>query len=176
MDTTMDVTTALTLVIPEEFHERINSIRSKYDRAYPRWMPHINFMFPFIPKESFTEVGKVLADALIDFKNFKVTLSEVESFKRKGNVTFHLRPRDTTQLEALFKVIRKALPDVELKHEEFVPHMTLGQCKNRDFDRIKSEIDSTVDPKSITFTVDKVSLISREGTDPFETLRTVHFH
>ena len=103
----MDVTTALTLIIPEEHHSRINAIREKYDRAYPRWMPHINFIFPFLSKESFPVVVEKLQDALGDFRSFDITLSEVDSFKRKGNVTFHLRPSNSSQLEELFKVLRE---------------------------------------------------------------------
>ena len=169
----MDVTTALTLIIPEEHHSRINAIREKYDRAYPRWMPHINFIFPFLSKESFPVVVEKLQDALGDFRSFDITLSEVDSFKRKGNVTFHLRPSNSSQLEELFKVLRETLPDVELKHEDFIPHMTLGQCQIRDFERIKEEIISTLEPENLIFTVNKVSLISREGIEPFKVANEV---
>ena len=55
-----EVTTALTLVIPIEFHNKINEIRSKYDRAYPRWMPHINFFFPFVTQTELKNVTEKL--------------------------------------------------------------------------------------------------------------------
>lgn len=51
-----DTSTALTLIISPTYHQKINEIRSKHDKAYPRWMPHINFMFPFVPLEQFPEV------------------------------------------------------------------------------------------------------------------------
>ena len=47
----MHTSTALTFVLPDEVHDKINEIRSVSDKAYPRWMPHINFIFPFVPPD-----------------------------------------------------------------------------------------------------------------------------
>ncbi|CAH1786687.1 unnamed protein product [Owenia fusiformis] len=39
---------ALVIIPPESLWTQIQSIRSKHDKAYQRWMPHINLLYPFI--------------------------------------------------------------------------------------------------------------------------------
>lgn len=170
-----DVTTALTLIVPEQFHERINNIRTKYDRAYPRWMPHVNYIFPFVPAEQFEDVKSRLTEALSSVSKFTLELTELGNFKQKGNVTFHLRPKSQEGVERVFNAIRAALPEVPVKHPTFQAHMTLGQCKGKDFKKTKSEVETEVDPSSIVFEVDCVYIIQRSKEDktPFEIVHRI---
>jgi len=101
----MDVTTALTLVIPDKFHDLINSIRKEHDRAYPRWMPHINFIFPFVSEDKFENIRQRLIPEISFFGAFELELNEIGSFKQGKNVTMHLKSTDSTQLKALFTVV-----------------------------------------------------------------------
>jgi 2'-5' RNA ligase len=161
-----DVCTALTLVIPNQFHNDINAIRKKYDRAFPRWMPHINFIFPFVTLDKFSEVSSKLEDKLKGFGSFTIDLTEIEYFSKGKNATFHLRPKDATKLRALFDTIAGTLPDVKVKHKEFTPHLTLGQCKKSEVDQKISEVKRAL-PGGISFTVDRVCLLSRPKDGPF---------
>ena len=96
----MDTTTALTLVVPDEFHNKINEIRKINDRAYPRWMPHINFIFPFISQEQFPEVKQKLSDVINkhNFKSFELELTQINYFKQGKDVTVNIRPNDNKNL------------------------------------------------------------------------------
>jgi hypothetical protein len=50
----LSTTTALALIVdPGALCTSINVIRAEHDKAFPRWMPHVNFYFPFVPIESF---------------------------------------------------------------------------------------------------------------------------
>ena len=162
-----DVTTALTLVIPAEFHDSINSIRKQYDRAFPRWMPHINFIFPFVPVEQFNEISQKLQNGLKGFGGFQLELTEIGYFPQGKNATFHLKPKDTSRIKDLFDIIMKILPDIKVKHQEFNPHLTLGQCKKAEVDGKIEEVRSQLS-KGISFTVDRIFIINRTKDDPFK--------
>lgn len=124
----MDTSTALTFVLPNEVHDKINEIRSVSDKAYPRWMPHINFIFPFVPPTEFSSVAEKLKD--LEFSPFKVVFDSIGYFSQGKNVTFHLKPNaeSTKFLKEVFDKIRSRIPDVPVKHAEFTPHVTIAQC------------------------------------------------
>ena len=171
-----DVTTALTLIIPEQFHSQINSVRGKYDRAYPRWMPHVNYIFPFVPADQFDDVKNKLTIALLSVSKFTIELTELDNFKQKGNVTFHLRPKSQSDLDTVFNAIRHALPEVPVKHPSFQAHMTLGQCKNKEFAKVSNEVKSALELPSFTFEINSVYIIQRSHDDknaPFEIVHTI---
>jgi len=45
-------TSAIVVSPPPQAWEPIQDIRVKHDKAYSRWMPHINLIFPFVPGPS----------------------------------------------------------------------------------------------------------------------------
>lgn len=171
-----DVTTALTLVLPVELHSSVNKIRSKYDRTYPRWMPHMNFIFPFVPREKFGDVKTRLETAFANFPKFQVKLDQLNKFSQKqGNVTFHLATSDQQKLDELFELIKSTLPEIHVKHPQFKAHLTLGQCKNRDFDTtVRNEVTSMLNISDFVFNVDHVCIIARSKGNNNAQFNIVH--
>lgn len=165
----MDVTTALTVVIPHEFHNRINAIRSRKDKAFPRWMPHMNLIFPFVPEHQFESVAARLQPALQDFGEIRLELNKVSFFRHgKSNITVHLAPVDDSRLQLLFQIIRATLPEIPVKHSQFHPHLTVAQDKYANADEVMAELEEyfSLDPM-IVATINCVSLISREKDTSF---------
>lgn len=173
---TMDTTTALTLVIPEQFHDEINTIRKEYDRAFPRWAPHINFCFPFLSCDKFDDVVNKLQPVLKSFGSFELNMTELGYFKQGKNVTVNLRPEDDTKLKELFNLIKKTMPNLESKHDEFNPHMTLAQFKKGELDTRMTELQEWLKDKKFTFVVDHICILQRSKTDndvPFSVARKI---
>lgn len=160
----MDVTTALTIVIPEEFHNKINTIRKEHDRAYARWMPHINLMFPFVNKNQFNEIKEKLSNSLKDIEKFEMDLCEIGYFKQGKKATVHIKPRDDSMLQKLFSIVRKTLPDIPLKHDTFTPHLTIGQFPKGTIEEKIKELKEWLGD-GIKFTLDSIYLINRHETD-----------
>ncbi|CAF4827340.1 unnamed protein product, partial [Rotaria sp. Silwood2] len=77
--------TALCLIPPENVWEQIQSIRSKYDKAYPRWMPHINLIYPFVSDSEFANIKIQLDSILNQRKQFEIEFDKTsfEYFKQK---------------------------------------------------------------------------------------------
>ena len=177
-----DTTTALTLIIPQDFHEKINKIRQNYDGAFPRWMPHVNFIFPFIEEEHFEDVVTKLTEAFKTdgVKPFTLQLNKLEYFsktvkdrktrKKTKMATFHLKTDDQSGLDQVFNTIKKTLPNVQIKHPTFQAHMTLGQCEQKDFATLKE----TFDLDDMEFEVDKIYIIQRSKEDKSVPFKIVH--
>ena len=176
----MDTTTALTLVFPEIHWPAINAIRQEHDRAYPRWMPHINLLFPFIPQGGFDIAATKLEKALSGIGPITVNFDTVDSFAQRKQATYHLKPSDPGQLPDLFAAVREALPEIEVKRASFAPHLTLGQCKKSEsaarVEELQRWLCDTYGPSGLSVTFGEVSIISRSKSDPavpFTVVRTI---
>ena len=55
--------TALAFTVQHD-NEQIQAIRQKHDPAYERWMPHINFCFPFVDPQYFDLTFNILQQHL----------------------------------------------------------------------------------------------------------------
>lgn len=165
-----DTTTALAVTIPDQFHDQINEIRSQQDRAFPRWMPHINFIFPFVSIDQFdtvhTELKKVFESHGIT--DFDIAFEEIGYFSQAKQSTFHLKPNNESKkkLQTIHKIICDALPwvDVKTHGNEFSPHCTISQCPKKDTVNKEKELtewfNKTFNGK-LTVRCDKVCMLKR---------------
>jgi len=130
------------------------------DRAYPRWPPHINFIFPFVPEDQFDAVFRSLTDA--DFEPQSLKFDSIGYFSQGKNATFHLKPdaRSTKILENVFAEIRKVLPDIPLKHAQFTPHVTLAQTPKKDLHATLSMLESWLGT-GISVVFNEISILKR---------------
>lgn len=161
----MDTTTALTIIAPEEFQDKINQVRSKYDRAYPRWMPHINLLFPFVSLDNFEDIVDRLKE-LNDFGEIDLNMNEINYFSQGKNVTVHIKPSNKNRLSELFEKITILLPEIKPKHNEFHPHLTLAQFKKSELNEKLKELQEWLGD-GFVFKINKISLIKRNDNSPF---------
>ncbi len=62
--------TALVIAPPLEICNSIQDIRKVHDKAYDRWMPHVNICFPFIPPTEFDKFANHFNEILKNFPPF----------------------------------------------------------------------------------------------------------
>ncbi|ELT99150.1 hypothetical protein CAPTEDRAFT_183161 [Capitella teleta] len=169
---------SIVIIPPKEFWEPIQMIRKKHDKAYERWMPHVNLLYPFIADANdgqfFSEAAQDLKSALKDIQPFKVcfTKDSFKVFKRKKFCTLWLKPIVVAhpQVLGLQESMVKTFPqcnDVnKIGDHGFTPHLSLGQLKPKGYRECVDEFSK--DWTDMEFTVDHVTLISRaDFDDPF---------
>jgi poly(A) polymerase len=171
---------AVVLIPPKELWGPIETLRSKHDRTYERWMPHVTLLYPFVPEEHFAEADGLIAEALKDLPPFQVTLSGFSHFEHRGSVTAWLRPEDRPHgaLQALQAALQAALPQCDEQGRKsengFTPHLSVGQLPRSSPSEIRRALSAWErDWKPLTFEVREVCLISRRGDVPFEVRRRV---
>jgi len=165
------VKSAVVIIPPEELWGPIQEIRKVHDKAYKRWMPHINLLYPFVSGEYFPEVVEQLRQGISSLSPFKLTFNKFNYFPH-GTVWL-LPETKNKEANTLQNLLEKTFPfckDLSDKSGEgFTPHLSVGQWPKKD---LKSAVESLQKKWSgIEFTVSEVYMISREGfDDPFKVI------
>lgn len=128
--------TAVALVPPEYLRPEINSLRKLHDKAFSKWEPHINLLYPFVEKgETLRAAIVILRQHLVDHQTQRLTinLDRVDSFMHRKNSTVFLRPSVQSE-EALCSLRASLVTSLGCGEKEgthdgtFRPHMTIGQA------------------------------------------------
>lgn len=122
---------AAVLIPPSNIWEPIQGIRTQYDRHQPRWMPHINLLYPFVPPDHFPDAAVKIKKVLHDFEPFEITMKDISYFRhREDAFTFWLKPEPVAGVKALHKKLLDVFPecdDTANFDDGYTPHLTLGQ-------------------------------------------------
>jgi len=173
------VKSAIIVMPPEALWQQIQQIRKLYDKAYARWMPHINMVYPFIPGENFPDVVEDLKVSLSSISPFKIAFKDLGYFQHKGSCTLWANPRtESNELIQLNNILESTFPyckDLSSKSDEgFSPHLTLGQFTSKEIQQKVKEFEQSWN--SIEWTCSEVYLICRQGfDDPFKIIYRVPF-
>eukprot|EP01125_Pyxidicula_operculata_P012345 TRINITY_DN4051_c0_g1_i1.p1 TRINITY_DN4051_c0_g1~~TRINITY_DN4051_c0_g1_i1.p1 ORF type:complete len:363 (-),score=78.33 TRINITY_DN4051_c0_g1_i1:134-1222(-) len=166
------VTSAVVIIPPEDQWKQVQEIRAKHDKAYGRWMPHINLLYPFIPESEFRSVYEKTVEALSTVKPFKVIFDDFDAFNHGRSYTLFMKPRSEPSdgLLLLQAELERIFPHCNDRgsgsEDGFVPHMTCGQFMGKiSVERAKNDFKQKVSP--IEFELTHVHFISRTQTDPF---------
>lgn len=126
--------TALALVVPQHLQSEINSLRKLHDKAYHKWEPHINILYPFVHPSLLTSAMSTLRSSFPSPGGpIKITLNHVGSFKHRRNATIFLKPGKESEDE-ICDLRRKLVQVLGVDEREgtvdgtFRPHMTVGQA------------------------------------------------
>ncbi|KAL1953500.1 hypothetical protein VTO42DRAFT_2753 [Malbranchea cinnamomea] len=144
--------TALCIFPPSDREEEINRLRSLYDKAYTRWPPHMNIVYPFVPVDRLSEAIERICTELAkirwkggDDAKLELCLNTAGYFPSRHKNTVYISPRDYTShvcenaieradwetgsgypdLHWLREVLMKALGHPS-KIGSFNPHLTLA--------------------------------------------------
>jgi len=165
-------TSAIVIVPPQNLWDQIQTIRKDYDKAYYRWMPHINMIYPFIPNDKFKEAEPIIREKLQNFAPFKLVFDHFNFFQHGKNCTLFLEPTTTpaTVINTLQANIESLFPycnEQSTKSEHgFSAHLTVGSFPTSKVNDYKQQFMKTFKP--IEFIVKEIYLISRFGENPFE--------
>lgn len=175
-------TSAVVVSPPESAWGPIQAIRERHDRHVARWMPHVNLLYGFVPAAAFEDALPALAEALADVAPFTVTLDGFGRFEHAGSRTAWLRPVSDPPgaLEALQDALARAFPKCDeqgAKSERgYTPHLSVAQFAKNDAAGEREAVERwAASWRPITFTVDAVDVIAREGGAPFTVRHRVSF-
>eukprot|EP00732_Lithocolla_globosa_P007142 Lithocolla_globosa_v1_NODE_8804_length_780_cov_23.772414.p1 type:complete len:183 gc:universal NODE_8804_length_780_cov_23.772414:89-637(+) len=159
---------AVVISPPQSQWSGIQSIRQKHDKAFHRWPPHINMLWPFSEPSDYATTVPQLTQALASFPPFTLRFDTFKTFQSKKSSVVWLSPSTADQnVHALQRVMQVAFPqydDVSKKSEDgFSPHLTVGQWPNKDVPSALAKLNGSFEP--VEWEVKEVYVISREGVD-----------
>lgn len=127
--------TALAFLLPHHLQTEINSLRKIHDKAYRKWQPHINLIYPFVDPSVLSAAVSVLRETLTsnnEIVPIELNTNEVGTFKHRRNATVFLKPSAEPEEAVceLRRVLVKALgcsDDEGTRDGTYRPHMSIGQ-------------------------------------------------
>lgn len=125
--------TALCIIPPQRLWPAINRLRSLNDKAYGKWPPHINLVYPFVHPEVVANAADILLQLdLSSLVPSQVSITDADAFVRDKGNTLYLKPDATTasDLHGLVSKVRSALG--WQSQSSYTPHLTVGQTEDAD--------------------------------------------
>lgn len=170
---TTNTKSAICFIPPIEYLSYIQTIRSKYDSAYSRWMPHMNLFFPFVESDKIDKVVEELTKVLKSVPPFEISFRNFDTFKRKKDATIHLVPQDDGEMDMIYQLICETLnlePDVRGFH----PHLTVGQCKKGELPTLLAKLATEFEPHQFTYLCNAIYIIERDNDTAFEVKHVIN--
>src|SRR5205823_452259 len=138
---------------------------------FRRWMPHINFLYPFYPAGRFKETLPHLVAACANITPFVVTLAEFQLFQhpsRKATLWLAPEPKeDLVRVQAALQATCPDCDDLSRFAAGFTPHLSVGQANSpEEALRLLEAWQRTWEP--IRFEVSAVALLRRGPETPFK--------
>jgi hypothetical protein len=166
--------TALCVILPPTHCSHVDRLRELYDKAYGKWPPHINLIYPFVAPECLPRaqerIQKQLRERLHSTEYTVVDLHNAGHFKQRNNSTIFLHEGQSpngAQLEWIRYLVLQALNQTSA-HTSPNLHLTIGQSaddteSSREFLLAKARLIP-----ALQFIVGALAILIRErapGTD-----------
>lgn len=163
---------ALVIIPPADLWPGIQAIRREHDKSFARWMPHINLLYGFVPRQDFEAAAQLISARVHSLGPFRVRLSELRRFEHRRSTTIWLHPHcePPGALHQLQALLQECFP---LCREQsghsaagYTPHLTVAN-----FPEGARAPELPWRPQE--FEVERLCLIARQGEQPFTIQRTV---
>jgi 2'-5' RNA ligase len=133
------IESALVFLVPEA-EALVGPFRERHDPAAAAGMPaHITLLYPFKPPDQIdAAVEGSLRQCFAPFARFPFVLAEVRRFEAPDAVLY-LAPEPAEPFRALTLAICQRWPELPPyggRHAEVIPHLTVAQVQDRQFDSI----------------------------------------
>ncbi|KAF1839782.1 hypothetical protein BDW02DRAFT_10529 [Decorospora gaudefroyi] len=126
--------TALCIIPPISHCTHIDQLRELYDKAYGRWPPHINLIYPFVAPESLPQaqhqIREYLAQHVGPTETVDVDLSQAGCFKQKSKYTVFLGESRISSTSPLQSLRTKSVEALGQGGAPSTLHLTIGQSQD----------------------------------------------
>lgn len=164
--------TALCIIPPRHLWPRINRLRALYDKAYTKWPPHINLVYPCVQIESLARAAEFVQDVIRQQQHtssgrggsLRVSLGAADVFAHRHHNTIFLYDDDgegwAKHLSDLRVAILEALGQKDKGDIRF--HMTIGQSDDVNAPWHHSLVQKARLLPRVEWEVDEVHLLVRD--------------
>ncbi|KAG8167203.1 hypothetical protein KVR01_002892 [Diaporthe batatas] len=123
--------TALCIIPPRNQWTKVDQLRSHYDRAYGKWPPHVNLVYPFVQVDALPRAAEAVQSAAAPVRGQKpldICLDAAGVFQHKQDKTIYIHDEDDSQLKDFRAAIMQALGHQDAG--SYNMHMTIGQSED----------------------------------------------
>ncbi|KAF9731735.1 hypothetical protein PMIN07_007229 [Paraphaeosphaeria minitans] len=158
--------TALCIIPPRHWCEEIDKLRSLYDKAFERWPPHVNLIYPFVSPERLPEAKEIIESHLQDnldrAGSRSVALGGAGSFNHRKDITIFLGTKDTNEESVLGSILSTTLQALGMKVSPSVFHLTVGQAQDNSVSARQFLLDKVNRIPAFDFDIGSLAILVRE--------------
>ncbi|KAJ2998054.1 hypothetical protein NUW58_g442 [Xylaria curta] len=166
--------TALCVIPPEHCWPLLDRLRSLYDKAYEKWPPHINLIYPFVRVDDLPTASALAASRMSLMSNnatcslgtTEIRLGAADVFSHKHGNTIFLHDNDeerASKLQDLRQTALRALGHTAIT--DYRMHLTLGQSQDANAASHKFLLEKASLLPAVEWTVDKLYILVRDRTE-----------
>ncbi|KAB5540443.1 2'-5' RNA ligase superfamily-domain-containing protein [Coniochaeta sp. 2T2.1] len=127
--------TALCIVPPRHLWESVDRLRALYDKAFEKWPPHINLVYPLVSPDVLPRAAEAVEAALqrrgqIGEAPLRASLDAVDVFPHKHDNTIFLHDSNKEQASALSELRGEILKALGQRDNGHRMHMTVAQSED----------------------------------------------
>jgi len=157
--------TAICIIPPKHLWPMYDSLRSLYDKAYEKWPPHLNLVYPFVRVENLPRAASLVASQIQDasLHAIQVRLNAVDVFPRKNDNTIFVYDDDeerASRVQQLRNAVLRALGHTSSTNYRM--HMTIGQSQHLNSAPHKFLLDKSALLPEAEWTIDRLYILTRE--------------
>ncbi|KAK4217804.1 hypothetical protein QBC37DRAFT_413975 [Rhypophila decipiens] len=156
--------TALCIIPPSQSWPSIDRLRSLYDKAYEKWPPHVNLVYPFVRPEMLPTAADRIQAALSQQEwDVPVQLDSADAFLRKNDNTIFRHDGDVSRASTLGKLRNEMLRSIgHAAGANFRMHMTIAQSEDANSAAHGSLVAKVGLLPTIGWKVDELHILVRE--------------
>src|SRR3569833_2493064 len=161
--------TALCIVPPRQLWSSVDRLRALYDKAYQKWPPHVNLVYPFVRVDSLEKaVEQIRSGLAADWRpqhgsaGLRVRLDSADVFTHRHDNTIYIHDSDKNRNDALKALRRSVLKALGHKANIFQMHMTVAQSDDVKGDRHKFLLDKVNLLPEVEWDVGQLVILVRE--------------
>ncbi|KAH9897260.1 hypothetical protein F4778DRAFT_744990 [Xylariomycetidae sp. FL2044] len=163
--------TALCIVPPRQLWPPADCLRALYDKAYEKWPPHLNLIYPFVQVDDLARASELIVTQLKSWDietgtaGLRLRLDTASVFPHKHENTIFICDRDESRISGL-KALRSAvLGAMGHADSHYEMHMTVGQSKDTNSAPHKYLLQKTSLLPPIEWAVDTLHILVRQRTE-----------
>ncbi|KAL7629033.1 hypothetical protein AAE478_000551 [Parahypoxylon ruwenzoriense] len=158
--------TALCIIPPRHLWTAVEALRSRYDKAYLKWPPHVNLVYPFVPVQGLSAAMESIISQFQarDVRNEPHVRLDAAGFfpKAKWNTIF-IHDQDPVRASKLNDLRNAILGVLGHSPNDYQMHMTIAQSKGLDSPH-RSTLEKAKLLPVLEWTVDKIYILIRCNT------------
>ncbi|KAL5356073.1 hypothetical protein BJX96DRAFT_142286 [Aspergillus floccosus] len=164
--------TALCVLPPSHLVRDVDRLRAPYDKAYGRWAPHINLVYPFVAPESLSQAVTIVQSTLARRSHHAIPLrlDRSDFFAHRRSSTIYLTDSGSAGSQALTQLRGEILDAFDhLSHGPGPLHLTIGQSEAEDDSQRQFLVDKAGLLPAIEWEVAELVILIRDRSQGLPT-------
>jgi poly(A) polymerase Pap1/endonuclease/exonuclease/phosphatase family metal-dependent hydrolase len=171
--------TAIAIILPASHSSDVNAIRSVHDKAFHKWPPHINILYPSVTIDQLKTALPLFRTALAEELNaaISITADRIGTFSHRHNATIFLQPDEASEI--LISSIREKLVEAIRVGSRagtvdgtFRPHLSLGQA-TLSGGAVESLVEKCSELTGLRWNVSELAVLTRKPSGEMEIVDSI---